>query len=179
MAPKKAQRKKKGKTEFSLVISNEKKRKLSTLAQQKGKTLGETLEDLINDELIRNEEHKEEIKKEKKAFEQKLYIAKESHKMKFSEAETTTDILLYLLQEYLLKMIQCEVDAFKANHPSIHEHNGNNDYKNKRFETETEIINKALGKISSWNPKSFPLHIITKSNIKKFLNETKYKSERQ
>nr|WP_163501355.1 hypothetical protein [Halomonas socia] len=60
---KKLRGKRKGKTEFSLIISKEKKKLLGTISKKKGVTLGEALEELINDEHIRQEEHAGELKK--------------------------------------------------------------------------------------------------------------------
>ena len=148
--------KRKGKTEFSIVISNEKKKKLKTLARQQGKTLGETLEDLINNEIIRNKEYEEKIKNEKKTLKQMLNITREAHKIKINELEKTTTTLLHLLKKYVLKMIQHEIGAYEANHPSIYEHMGSKKHQDQRIAMESEIINKELKKLPSWNAKKFP-----------------------
>lgn len=76
---------------------------------------------------------------------------------------------MHLLDEYLKKMIQCEIDAFQANHSSIHDHIGTKDYKEKRLSTECEAINQALKKIPAWKKRTFPLGISTKINIKSML----------
>ncbi|WP_148252246.1 hypothetical protein [Aidingimonas lacisalsi] len=168
---KKARAKRKGKTEFSLTINKEKKRKLNSLAKKKGKTLGETLEELIDDEAQRDEERRNEIKRQKEIFSQRLKITRESHKRKIFEIEMYTNILLYLLEENLNKMIQYETDAFKANHPSIHTHIGTKEFKEERLSYESETIKKALRKVQSWTPKTFPLDIVTKLNTKQLISE--------
>jgi hypothetical protein len=166
---KKIREKRRGKTEFSLVISNEKKSKLRALADKKGKTLNETLEELIDDESTRQSSYKKELEEEKKTIRQRLETTKGAQEAKLKEVELTTDSLMYLLNEYVEKMIQCEIDAFKANHTSIHEHVGTNDYMKSRLSIETEAINKALRNIPAWNKRTFPLDIGTKINIKGML----------
>lgn len=168
---KKLRKSRKGKTEFSLTISNEKKRKLNKLAKKKGKTLGETLEDLIDDEAQRDEELRKEIKNQKELFSQSLELARGAHKSRIIEIENYTNILLYLLEENLNKMIQYETDAFKANQDFIHDHIGTKGFKEKRFLSESQAINTALKKNKSWNPKSFPLDIITKLNTKELIEK--------
>jgi len=166
---KKIREKRRGKTEFSLVISNEKKSKLRALADKKGKTLNETLEELIDDETTRHASYKKELEEEKKVIRQRLEMTRSAQEAKLKEVELTTDSLLYLLNEYLERMIQCEVDAFKANHTSIHEHVGTDDYMTSRLSIETEAINKALRNIPAWKKRTFPLDIGTKINIKNML----------
>ena len=149
--------KRKGKTEFSLVISKEKKSKLKALSSKKGKSLNETLEELIDDESARQTEHQKKILEAKKELNQRLEMARGAQ------------ALLYLLDEYIKKMVQCEIDAFKANHASIHDHIGTKDYKESRLSAESEAINQALSKIPAWKKRTFPLDISTKINIKSML----------
>ncbi|NIC05361.1 hypothetical protein [Billgrantia bachuensis] len=170
---KKLRKTRNGKTEFSLTISNGKKKKLNNLAKKKGKTLGETLEELIDDEAQRNEELRSEIKRQKELSSQSLELARGAHKTRIYEIEMYTNILLCLLEENLNKMIQYEMDAFKANHSSIHEHIGTKEFKEERFLSESETINKALKKVQSWAPKTFPLDIVTKLNTKQLIHNGK------
>lgn len=167
--------KRKGKTEFSLVISKEKKRKLNTLAKQGGKTLGETLEILITEEIQRQVELKEEIKKEKAIINQKLEITKESYKVRMNERDMTINVLLYLLEQSIDKMLHHEIDAIKAYQPTAHLHSGTEEYKETRNSEESEKIRKTLRKIPTWEPNrfSFPLEIIKKLDIKKYIHEEK------
>lgn len=165
---KKLREKRKGKTEFSLIISNDKKRKLNHLAKKSGKTLGETLENLINEEAVRNEEYKDKIKKEKEEIKMKLETQRRAKEVDINEAQMKTKVLLCIIEEFLNKMIQCEVDAYEANHPSINKHFGSSEYKNDRLEMESRYINKALRNVPSWNNETFPLDVVTKLNIKKY-----------
>ncbi|SEL28579.1 RepB family protein [Halomonas daqiaonensis] len=169
----KLRKKRHGKTEFSLIISNEKKKKLNNLSKKKGKTQSETLEELIDDETQRNEELRNEIKRQKDVFSQRLEITRGAHKRKVFEIEMYTNILLYLLEENLKKMIQYEMDAFKANHSSIHEHIGTKEFKEERFMSESETINKALKRVQSWTPKTFPLDVVTKLNTQQLIHKGK------
>lgn len=84
---KKLREKRKGKTEFSLVISNEKKSKLRTLSNKKGKTLNEALEELIDDEVARQKEHQQELLEAKKVLQQRLETVREAHKVNVNEVE--------------------------------------------------------------------------------------------
>lgn len=168
---KKLRKKRAGKTEFSLVISNEKKKKLSTLAQQRGKTLGEALEEIINYESQRQIEVKEELKKEKELMKQKLELAKVSYNARAYKKDMTIHALLYLLEENIANMLQSEIDAIKAYQPTAYEHTGTKEYEESRLEEEKEKINNALKTIHSWEPTYFPLGIIEKLNIKKYIND--------
>ena len=161
--------KRKGKTEFSLVISKEKKSKLKALSSKKGKSMNETLEELIDDESARQIEHQKKLMEAKKELNQRLEMTRGAQAVKLNEVEATTDALLYLLDEYIKKMVQCEIDAFKANHASIHDHIGTKDYKESRLSAENEAINQALSKIPAWKKRTFPLDISTKINIKSML----------
>lgn len=167
---KKSREKRKGKTEFSLVISNEKKNKLRALSRKKGKTLNETLEGLIDDEMARHVDYQKKLADEKKLLRQKLEMARGAQVTRLNEVELTTDALMYLLNEYVEKMIHYEVDALKANHPLIHDHHGTADYKESRLSYEREAINRALHNIPAWKKRTYPLDIGIKMRIKGILN---------
>ncbi|SDI88696.1 hypothetical protein [Billgrantia gudaonensis] len=166
---KKIREKRKGKIEFSLVISNEKKSKLRALSGKKGKTLGETLEDLIDDELSRQKEYQKKLEEEKKNLHQYLENSRGAQKTRLNEVEMTTNSLLYLLNKYVERLIQCEVDALRENHTLTHKHFGTKDYMQSRLSTETEAINRALRKIPAWKKRTFPLDIATEIKIKDIL----------
>lgn len=166
----KLREKRKGKTEFSLVISNEKKRKLSTLAQQRGKTLGETLEEIINYESQRQIEVKEELKKEKEIIKTKLELARGNYNNRVHKKDMTIHALLYLLEENIENMLQSEIDAIKAYQPTAYEHAGTKEYKELRLAEEIEKINRYLKTIPTWEPNYFPLGIMEKLDIKNFIN---------
>jgi len=168
---KKLRENRKGKTEFSLVISNEKKSKLRALSSRKGKTLNETLEDLIDDETSRQAEYQKKLQEEKKALQERLVTARGAQAVRLNEVELTTGALMYFLDEYVRKMVQCEIDAFQANHSSIHDYIGTKDYKNTRLSAECEVINQALRKIPAWKKRTFPLDIDTKIKIKSMLKD--------
>ncbi|NIC39426.1 hypothetical protein HBJ58_22585 [Halomonas desiderata] len=166
----KLREKRRDKTEFSLVISNEKKKRLSTLAKQRGKTIGETLEEIINYESQRQLEIKEEIKKEKEIIKQKLESTRGHYNARVHKKNMTIHTLLYALEESIENMLNSEIDAIKAYQPTAYEHTGTKEYKELRLAEEKEKINKYLKKIHTWEPNYFPLDIQDKIRIREIIN---------
>ncbi len=168
---KKLRGKRKGKTEFSLIISKEKKKLLGTISKKKGVTLGEALEELINDEHIRQEEHAGELKKEREHYKQRLDAARGSLQYKIYEKDKIISVLLHLVESYMDDMIDKEIGGLKA-HQSMDDGAGESKkYSEGRLKKEHASVNKAIKTATGLRLNLFPLDPVTKIQIKQEINK--------
>lgn len=137
----------KGKTEFSLVISKEKKQTLKRIASNRKKTLGETLEELIAEERDKDSRYREVIKREKAEIRERL-----------NEQSDAIDLLLSMLKTEILNRVKSDVKLLELQSPTASTHSGTEPVADQEYRRACSKINKEMRLHPALKNKLFSMH---------------------